>query len=152
MKSYEALIGTWVYEGPLLEDVPGLAKKGSQYYFEGTFEWILEKSAIEENWQARFEDGATISAKGLTGWGDKKLVSGGMFSGGGYFLADVTLNQDGRTWIYKSKVVDAEGKKSSDTFILELMDDDTLIVHSEDREGSDMPPESPEYTFKRLKR
>jgi hypothetical protein len=149
LKSYEALIGTWVYEGPLLEDVPGMAKKGSRYYYEGSFEWILDKGAIEEYWQAKFAGGVTVSAKALTGWGDKKVVSAGVFSGGGYFHADVTLNQEGKTWRYESKAVDGEGKKSSETFILELVDDNTLIVHSKDREGTEMPPESPKYTFKK---
>ena len=34
LKCYRGFIGTWRYEGPLLEDIPDVAKKGSELVFE----------------------------------------------------------------------------------------------------------------------
>ena len=31
LKSHQAIIGTWRYEGPLPEDMPGFAEKGSDW-------------------------------------------------------------------------------------------------------------------------
>ena len=38
---FDDMIGTWRYEGPLLEDVPDIAKKGTNLVFQFTWKRIL---------------------------------------------------------------------------------------------------------------
>jgi len=153
MKSYDALIGTWVYDGPLLEDVPELAKKGTKYRLEGTLKWILNNNAIEEDWKVAFDGGVTISVKALTGWDviEKRMICGGMGSDGGYFFAAVTFDEKEKTWVYKTGGVGGDGKKSSENFWMTLSDANTLVIQSKNRAGLGLPPESPKYILKKTK-
>ena len=55
LKCYDQLIGTWCYDGPLLEDTPQ-AKKGSEFLAHMSFEWILDGAAIETKWKRLIRD------------------------------------------------------------------------------------------------
>jgi hypothetical protein len=79
------MIGTWRYEGPLLEDVPDFGEKGTKCVFQFQWRRILNKNVVEENWLVEFEGGKTYSGKALIGWNaaENKLSYGGMDSHGG---------------------------------------------------------------------
>ena len=63
LKPYGPMIGTWRYEGPLIEDVPDFAEKGSHMVFQFQWRRILNKNVVEETWLVEFEGGKTFSGK-----------------------------------------------------------------------------------------
>ena len=94
LKCYDALIGTWRYEGPLLEDVPDIAEKGPDIVFQFTWKRILDKNVIEHSWSVEFDGGETLAGKALVGWNaaEEEIVNGGMSSVGGIGLGTVTVD------------------------------------------------------------
>ena len=79
MKGLGAFIGTWRFEGPSPEGVPGYVQKGSQCRIQFSWRWILDKQAVMQDLQVEFEGNKQISQKELIGWNaaDKQIVLGG---------------------------------------------------------------------------
>jgi hypothetical protein len=150
LKCYEALIGTWRYDGPLLEDTPE-AKKGSPFLASISFGWILNKNAIEVNWKVRFEGGTQVIGKSLQGWNPKEgcVVIGSMDSLGVLEVGTVTCDHEAKTWTLNFKGVSPSGADTSSTITNILSNPDTLIWQAKERRGLDPDGESPQYEFKR---
>lgn len=154
LKDLQPLLGTWRYEGPLLEDVPGIATKGSHYVFQGTFRFILDKQVLMEDWTVQYADGKKLMVKGMTGWNaaERKLVNGAMDSAGGMSLGTIEIDQETKTITLTTKGIDGEGKPRSLKATGKKIDEDTLTWQALERTGGMGEGKSPVYTLKRVER
>jgi hypothetical protein len=154
LKDLQALVGAWRYEGPLLEDVPGIAEKGSNYVFQGTFRFILDKQVLMEDWTVQFANGKKLMVKGMTGWNaaEKKLVNGAMDSSGGMTLGTIEIDRETKTTTLTTKGIDGEGKPCSLKATGKKIDEDTLTWQALERTGGMVEGKSPVYTLKRVER
>ncbi|TWU34845.1 DUF1579 family protein [Novipirellula artificiosorum] len=155
LKSYGPMIGTWQYDGPSLQDVPGIAKKGTKVVFEFSWKWILDKSVVEETWSFGVKGGKTFSGKGLIGWNaaEKKVTFGTMDSFGGMVLGSSVYDAETKSRTYASNGIDGDGNKISSKGVLAKVDKDTLTFQAlEQTGGSVFEGPSPIYTFKRVQR
>ena len=147
-------IGTWRYEGPLLEDMPGLANKGTKYATQIAWRWILNKNAVEVNWRSQFAGGKTISGKGLLGWNaaEDRIVFGDMDSTGGMTIGTVVFEDGGKTSNLTAEGIDGEGRKTTFKGVVKKTGKDTITWQALVRTGGPVDGESPVYTLKRVKR
>jgi hypothetical protein len=154
LKGYGPLLGTWRYEGPELEDVPGIAEKGTDFVFEFSWRRILNKNVVEENWLCEWEGGKTYSGKALIGWNaaEKKIAYGSMDSDGGMGLGTVVFDADAQSATLTEKGTDGEGKETSFKGVVIKTGKDTLTWQALERTGGIAEGPSPVYTFKRVKR
>ena len=154
LKCFGPFIGNWQYEGPLREDLEGMAEKDAKLVFQGSYKRILNGSAVESNWSVEFEGGGRISGKDLYGWDAKeeKIVEGGMSSNGGINVGSVTHNKAAKSLTFNSKGVDGDGEKTSSKIVITKVDKDTVTWQAVERSGGSAEGPSPVYTFKRVKR
>jgi hypothetical protein len=154
LKGFDPMIGTWRYEGPLLEDVQDIAKKGTNFVFQFSWKRILDKSAVEENWGVEYEGGKKISGKAITGWNaaKKQLVYGGMDSLGGMTWGTITPDTATKTMPLTAKGIDGDGKETSFIGIVKKTDEDTLTWQGLGRVGGGETGDSPVYTLKRVEK
>lgn len=152
LKDFGPMIGTWRYEGPLLEDEPGIAEKGTAFVFQFSWRRILNKKAVEENWSVEYEGGTKITGKSLIGWNaaEKQLVYGGMDSVGGMTLGTITPDTTNKAMPLTAKGIDGEGKETSFKGVVKKIDKDTLTWQGLERMGGTVQGDSPIYTFKRV--
>lgn len=154
LKIYEALVGTWVYDGPLLEDLPVLdLKKGTPFRIESTISWGSDKNVINTNNSWQFGGRSRITAHIVTFWDakSKTIVARGVNNIGGYGEHSTTYDPATRTWTTKDVVIDAAGETTTAVVVMSLVDPDTLTWQVRERTGPGLTPESPKYTGKRLK-
>ncbi len=153
LKSYDQLIGNWIYDGPLLEDSPVFGDKDSKMIVRISRRWILNKNAIEMNWSIEVKGDTVMSGKGMTGWdsAEGKIIGGGMNSRGGHGLDTATYDEATKTWTIAAKGVDAKGQATSSTILNRIVDADTFEWQNKDRQGGEVTGDSPIYTFKRDK-
>jgi len=154
LKAFDGLVGTWVYEGPLKEDVPDVATKDTPMAVRITWEWTLNKAVVEGEYMIKFKDLPKIEGKRLFGWNaaDNQIVWGHMNSLGVVGVGNATFSEDGKTLRIAGKGIDGRGNKSSGTIVI-IVNGDTFVWQNTDREGDpDLGSESPKYTFQRVKR
>lgn len=151
LKILSPLIGTWTYDGPVLEDVPDIAKKGSKIVAQISYKWILNKNAIEENWEAELEGGLKFSGKALFGWNaaDKKIVVGSMNSIGVMNIGTAVVDVDARTLTVAMQGVNAKGEQTSVKAVTTLVDMDTITWKALERHGGVVEGPGPAYTYKK---
>jgi hypothetical protein len=154
LKGYGLMIGTWRYEGPLLEDVPDMAKRGSNCVFQFSWRRILDKNVVMEDWSVEFEGDKKVSGRALIGWNaaEKRLVYGGMSSYGGVNLGTVVFDRRAKTSTLTSEGVDSEGDDTSFEGVVTKTGKDALTWRALQRSGGIVEGPSPEYTFKRVQR
>jgi hypothetical protein len=154
LKGYGPMIGTWRYEGPLLEDVPDMAKKGSNCVFQFSWRRILDKNVVMEDWSVEFEGDKKVSGRALIGWNaaEKRLVYGAMSSFGGMAVGTVVFDRREKTSTLTSEGVDSEGESTYFKGVVTKTGKDTLTWRALQRSGGIVEGPSPEYTFKRVHR
>jgi hypothetical protein len=152
LKAFDKLIGTWVYDGPVLEDGP-LAKKGERVKVAIHYRWILNKSVVEIEFMAWLEDGREVGGKRLVGWhpAEKHMVGGGWDSLGTLWLGAETVSEDGKTFIAEDKGFSPDGREVTQQSIT-TVEGDTLTLQWKNRKGPDFTGDSPKYVFKRQKK
>lgn len=154
LKVYGPLIGTWRYEGPLLEDVNNVDDEGAEVVIQISWRRILNKSAVEYNWTIQLKEGGEISGKTLVGWNanKKEITLGAMDSLGGMGMGTATFDDAGKTETWTVKGTDAEGNETYSKGVITKTGKDTLTWQALEREGGLAEGPSPVYTFKRVKR
>lgn len=154
LKSYGPFIGTWRYEGPLLEDVPGFAEKGTEFEIQFSWRRILNKNVVEENWMFGMKDGASVSGKALIGWdsSEKQITQGGMDSLGGMGLGTVAVDRSAKSLTLTSRGRGGDGKETTFKGVVAQTGKDTLTWQALERTGGMVEGQSPVYTLKRIKR
>lgn len=154
LKPYGSLIGTWRYEGPSLEDVPGVAEKGTDFVLQLQWRGILNKHVVEERWLVEFENGMSFSGKNLIGWNAAKeeIALGGMNSVGGMGLGTVVFDKAAKSMTITAKGIDQEGNETASKIVVTKTAKDTLTWQALERKGPIVNGPSPIYTLKRVPR
>jgi hypothetical protein len=154
LKAFDGLIGTWLYRGPVQEDVPNLPGKDTPMLVHSSWKWIFNKAVVENSYALRFKDSAKVEGKTMYGWNaaEKKIVSGGMNSIGGMGLGEASFSDDGKVLTVAIKSVDGDGVETSSDIVFTLQGEDVFVWQSTNRQGRDLPADSPKYTFKRVQR
>ena len=153
LKCFGPFIGNWLYEGPLQEDLKGMAEKDTNMVVQTSLKRILNGSAVERNWTIKFEGGAEISGKSLSGWDAKeeKIVQGDMNSNGSISVGSVTHDKAAKSLTISLKGVDGEGKETSSEIVMTKTGKDTYTWKALERTGGLAEGPSPIYEFKRVK-
>lgn len=153
LKGFGPFIGTWRYEGPSPEEVPGFVEKGSKCMVQFSWRWILDKNAVMQDLLVEFEGNKQVSQKELVGWNaaDKKIVSGGMNSLGIMQLGTIQVDPQAKKLTLETEGVNAEGGKTSGKAVFTKVDADTLTFERLELTGSIVEGPSPVYTLKRVK-
>jgi hypothetical protein len=151
LKCYDGLIGKWVYKGPLQEDIPDFAEKNTQIVAHFCWKKAFDGNVIVFEWDASIQGKPVAGGKGLVGWdpNEKRIVSGGMMSRGGYALGVITSSEDGKTVTSEREGIDHNGRKISSRLVRTLKDENTLVYQAQDRKGGEPTGDSPKYVFTR---
>jgi hypothetical protein len=148
------MLGTWQYEGPLLEDLPDIAEKGPKILFRFSWRRILNKSVVEENVLVELDGKTIIAVKALIGWNaeKKELAYGGMSSLGSLSLGTMNFDKTAKTATLTAKGIDGDGEETSFKAVVTKTGKDTLTWQALERVGGIVEGPSPVYAFKRVKR
>jgi hypothetical protein len=154
LNCFGPMIGTWQYEGPLLDTVPDFAEKGTKILFQFSWKRILNKSVVEENRSIAFEGGKKFAGKALIGWNaaENQLTYGGMDSLGGMSLGTVTFDEAAKTSTLTENGIDGNGKKTEFKGVVTKTGKDTLTWQALVRVGGVVEGPSQIYNFKRVER
>jgi len=154
LNPYGPMLGTWRYEGPMLEDVPDFGTKGSKCVFQFQWRRILNKNVVEENWLVEFEGAKVYSGNAMIGWHpvEKKLSYRSMDSDGGMSLGTVTFDKAAKSSTLVEKGIDGDGNETTFTGVVTKTGKDTLTWQALERSGDIVEGASPVYTFKRVPR
>ena len=154
LKCYGPFIGTWRYEGPLLEEVPDIAEKGTKLVAQLSWRRILNKSAVEYNWSVKFEGVAELAGKDLIGWNadDEEIVYGGMSSDGGISIGTVTSDMKAKAITDIAKGIGGDGEDTYYKGVVTKTGKDTLTLQALERKGGIVEGPSQVYTLKRVER
>jgi hypothetical protein len=154
LKCFGPFLGNWRYEGPLKEDLEGMAEEGTKIVVQISRKRILNGSAVESNWSIDFDGNAELLGKSLNGWDAKeeKIVQGGMSSAGGISVGSVTHNRAEKSLTISVTGVDGDGEETSSKIVFTKTDKDTYTWQSSERTGGLAEGTSPVYTFKRVQR
>ena len=63
LKGFRPFIGTWRFEGPSPEEVPGFVEKGSKCDVQFSWRWILDKQAVMQDLLVEFEGNKQIHSE-----------------------------------------------------------------------------------------
>ena len=154
LKSCGPFIGTWRYEGPLLEEVPDFAAKGSDVVFQLSWKRILNKSAVEYNWLVKFDNGTELSGKDLIGWNadQDEIVQGGMSSTGAIRMGSVTFDTEAKSMTMTTKGIAGDGEETTIKSVAKKTGKDTLTWKALERTGGLIEGPSPVCTLMRVER
>ena len=138
LKNYKAVIGTWEYDGLTLQQI-GNVPKGTRIVARISWEWILNKNAVEYNAEYKVGDD-TWSVKNLDGWDDElgQIVIKGFDSSGKPSKGVVTFSADGKELTPRP---DSNGEA---WMKYAVTGSDSLTV--------EFPIGGPKYTYKRVKK
>lgn len=151
LQCFEQLVGKWICETTLEEDIPGLAEKGTKLVLRSSWQWILDKQALETSWSARPEGKPRVAGRGLITWDPavSKIVGGNVGSLGGYSLETTTYDPATKTWTTKMQGPDGQGRQISATIVVKLVDADSYTFQITEQAGGDGSGPSAVYTHKR---
>ncbi len=152
LRSYDQLIGQWQYEGPMQEDVPGVAQEGDEVLIRVSNRWILDKNVMESDYVFQVNGRKRGGAKLLVFWDpvEECIMEGGLNSTGGRTLSNVTYDEHTKTWLLASRGVDRTGKPTSETGMIVLLDENTYYFQALRREGGPVVGDGPRYTYRRV--
>lgn len=148
LKVLEPFLGAWEYEGPVQEDIPGIAEKGEQMRVLFRYHWVLNRNAIIMDWSIQLDDGQ-VDAKVLIGFDPKggKIVSGEFTSAGEYSHGQWSVED--KTLTITAHGIAADGTPSSTTVTNKLAGRGTMVWQATDRtRGGEPLPDTAEYIFK----
>ena len=67
-------------------------------------------------------------------------------------LGEASFSDDGKVLTVAIKSVDGDGVETSSDIVFSLQGEDVFVWQSTNRQGRDLPADSPKYTFKRVQR
>lgn len=154
LKCYAPFIGTWRYEGPMLEELPGLVEKGTNCVIEFTWKRIMNKASLESSLRVEIEGHGMIYAdKSLIGWNaaDQQIVYGGTSSNGAVFLGTAEPAAEGKSLTCAARGSDSDGGEISNRSVFTVTDRNTLTFEALERTGPIVQGPSPVYTLTRVR-
>jgi hypothetical protein len=153
LKCYRPFIGTWRYEGPLLEELPGLAEKGTDCVIQFSWRRILDGRALESRVAVEVDGKGEIYAeRSLVAWNaaEQKIVYAGASSDGSIFLGVTEADADAKTLHPSCEGSTGEGKRLVYRGVFTITDENTMTWQALERTGSSIiEGPSPLYTFQK---
>ncbi len=137
LKPMAWMVGEWVYDTELPEDVPGMGKEGDAFRVVVAHRWQVNKSALQLNVNYIIGGKKYADSVGIVGWdaGKKQVVSRGFDARGGSSTGILTFpNSD--TIKVISRDVSPEGEVSDESVTIERINPDTFKFTS--AEGQEM--------------
>ena len=135
----DAMVGRWMGEITLDTDVPGVGKKGDKFHGYCTIEWILDRTAIQWDWNL-----GSVTGRSITVWDarNKQIKEYGTDTSGEIF--EKTVTKDGEKWISQFISTAADGTKSGATDTTTIEDGGRTHVHvgTNRLRGSEKLPDS----------
>jgi hypothetical protein len=144
-------IGSWIYDGPLKDEIPGLAKKGERIVATNSFRWILGGNAIRLTYETT-KDGELIDAgEAVIGWdGTTEKIMEWAFTDAGNHYGE--WKPEGDTWVYSNVGTGSVGASRGDTTYTEIdRSGYTFQVKNWNIDGQDLG-ETQKYRFRRVGR
>ena len=117
-----------------------------------TFAWSENQNFLISNFATTFKDISIASATQWIGWDPAaKNIRSWIFDSDGSF-GEGALSKDGKKWLIKTKSLLPDGKKASETYILNPVDGDTITLQATERmvDGNALP-DTKEFKLKRVK-
>jgi hypothetical protein len=160
LKSYDQLIGTWEHKGTLgealpkvVEALPEVLDEDDTYAVHVSYEWILDKNAIECVHFSEIKDKWSMTVKSLIGWdtANSQIVSHAFNSRGGGGNGLETYDDAKKTWMAKNSFAGADRKQGSFTGVLTLIDKDIITSQNLDRKGGAWEGDGVAITLTRVK-
>jgi len=151
LQCYEQLVGNWLFEGEMQDEVPGMPAKGTKLVWRASWQWIVDRQALESSYMLRAEGAPRIAGRGLITWDPaaSRIVSGEVSSMGGYSLSAVTYDAQNKTWTEQAQGVDKQGRSITWTAVTKLVDADTVTWQITEQAGGDVTGPGSVYTLKR---
>jgi hypothetical protein len=120
----DAMVGRWMGEITLVADMPGVGAKGDRLNGYCTIGWILDKTAIQWDWNV-----GSLTGRSITVWDarTKQIKEYGSDTGGKIF--EKTVIKDGDKWVWKFLTTAADGTKIEETNTISITDDGLTHVH-----------------------
>lgn len=124
----EAFVGEWTGEFAFDCDIPGVIKEGDKVIVRSSIKWILNKTALENNWEADINGKPAGSGKALIGWdrSARRIRSFGVGSFGG--CGESTYEKVGDKWIEANVGAGIEGRRYAGSTITTFSDDGNTHV------------------------
>ena len=111
LKDLKPLIGSWVYEGPLHDEAPGLGDEGDTMFSSITYRWILDRNAIQIDWLTKINGNKVDAGRSLIGWDETKrsimewaVTTDGSTSG--------PWKKEGEVWTYSFSGIGPDGQRA----------------------------------------
>jgi hypothetical protein len=150
LKVLTPFLGSWGYEGPLHEEIPGFAEKGAKLRILFRYQWILNKNAILMDWSIQQDGGGAVDGKVLIGFDPKggNIVSGEFTSLGEYSHSEWSV--EGKTLTIHGRGFAADGSDTAATVTNTITERGTMIwqAKGQTRAGNKLS-DTAEYEFKR---
>ncbi|MCU0960555.1 MAG: hypothetical protein MUF48_10675 [Pirellulaceae bacterium] len=154
LKSYEALIGTWVYQGDIANsDEDDDESDGTEMTIRSSWKWIVNKTAVEVDWQFAFEDRPPFTGKSIIQWDPVQRGVNVTFFGshGGTQRGPVDIDPQHNTWTHNLAGVGESGQAVSARAVFRLINPDQLSYQAKDRQGGPWTGDGLEMIFHRVK-
>jgi hypothetical protein len=153
LRVLDPFLGPWVYEGPLKEDIPGFAEKGTLIRVPFEYRWAVNKNALIMDWSIQVKGQRSLDGVVLIGWDpkEKDIIDREFTSDGGYSFAVWTV--EGNTLRIKDHVIAADGTETTSVVLNKLTEQRTMIWQATNQVRGGTPlPDSAEYEFQPMKR
>lgn len=146
LKPMEWMIGEWINEAKLPNDVPGLGKAGDPITIPVTYEWQLKKNVIVIRIAWTIKDKVMPHRITTVGWDaeQKQLVTYGFDVRGQFMKGNLTFT-DADTQKMTARTVSADGTVDEGTLTVKRIDGDTFTYTFGDEQNPIV------MTFKRKK-
>ena len=120
----DAVVGRWMGEIVLVADMPGIGKKGDKLNGYCTIAWILDRTAIQWDWNI-----GSLTGRSITAWDarTKQIKEYGTDSSGE--ILEKTIAKDGDKWVWKFVRIATDGTKSESTTTVMIEDGGLTHVH-----------------------
>ena len=115
--------GKWIGEWEMDFTIPGIVEKGDKVVLRTTTQWILNKNALETEWDADVNGKSLGGGKSTVGWDAQaqEIVTYGFNTFGG---SDNTVyTKLGESWVEMGSGMDHEGKKHPIVNIITFSED-----------------------------
>jgi hypothetical protein len=149
LKALEPLVGEWVYEGALTEDLAGL-NEGDEVRFQFSFRWILKKAVLRWEWRIASGEREVVSGIEHLGWNakDRKVFSVMFATNGDMDTSEWSVEQNRFISHYSGAL--ADGTAFRGDVVLTVLDEDTVTWKAVGHVAGDAAPmNSSEYRYRR---
>ena len=149
LKGLEPLIGSWVYDGVLQEDAPGLGKKGDSFKLTASHRWVLGKSAFQLDWKTDVGGKEANRGRALVAWdpASKTIMEWAVSTSGNH--SGQWTHKD-NVWTYALCGIGSAGTMKENIVYSDIGSDSFMFQVTNRVVGGKELDDSAKYEFKRV--